>query len=127
MGNIWDVSDEEFETVVEESGSQFTFETVGQQFVGKYLGSETIEPEGWSPEDYFIRHNFRDRDGKLWGINGGFKLNDGLREIAAGQIVRITYVGDVEMGPGKNPMKDYRIDVAKTKNGKKGDAAASDS
>lgn len=111
--NIQNFSDAEFETVVEESGTPIDFEAVGASFVGEYLGAENINPTG-KDEDAFTVHKFRDTDGNVRTHNGGYKLNAGLEGIAKGAVVRITRTDDVPMSdPGKNAMKDYRIEVAK--------------
>lgn len=104
----------QFETVVEEAGLPIEFENVGDSFVGEYLGATEIDPTG-NPEDAFTQHKFRDDQGRVRVVNGGYKLNVGLEVVGEGAIVRITRADDVPMSDaGKNPMKDYRIDVAKT-------------
>lgn len=123
MGNLnWDTLD--FETVVEESGTPIEFPEPGAVFVGEYLGANEVNPTG-KEEDAFTVHRFRDSDGNVRTINGGYKLNVGLEAIDKSAIVRITRTQDLPMSdPGKNPMKDYRIDVAKSKRSAKTDAAA---
>lgn len=117
------MEDMEFETVVEESGAPIEFENVNDQFVGEYLGNEVINPTG-NEEDAFTVHKFRDSSGAVRKTNGGYKLNVGLEGIAVGTVVRITRVTDVPISdPGKNPMKDYRIEAAK---GSKPAASATD-
>jgi hypothetical protein len=112
--NLTNVSDADWETVVEESGSPISFENVGDQFIGEYLGRTVIEPEGWKEEDYFPQFKFKDTEGNVRTINGGYKLNESLELIAIGSLVRITRTPDVELNdPGKNAMKDYKIEVAK--------------
>lgn len=113
--NVEEVADvNEWETVAEESGSPIDFDEVGDSFIGHYLGSEIIAPEGWKEEDYFTQHRFRDGDGNVRTINGGYKLNEALPKVTHGAKVRITRTPNVEMSDaGKNPMKDYRVEVAK--------------
>jgi hypothetical protein len=113
--NIQNVSGDEWETLVEESGKPLSFENEGDQFVGTYVGSRQIEPDGWDEKDYFLQHQFRDDAGMLHVINGGYKLNESLTPDVEGKKVRITRTADVEINdPGKNAMKDYRIEVAKS-------------
>lgn len=107
----WDALD--FETVVEESGAPIDFSEVGAVFVGEYLGAEEITPTA-NEEDAFTQHKFRDSDETIRVCNGGYKLNVGLETVEKGAIVRITRTADVPMSdPGKNAMKDFRIEVAK--------------
>lgn len=111
--NVTEVSEDQWSTVAEESGTPLDFSEVGSQFVGVYLGSNVIQPDGWSEADAFTRHAFKGADGITYVINGGFKLNDGLAKVTPGETVRITRTPDVPMADkGKNPMKDYRIEVA---------------
>jgi hypothetical protein len=117
MGALKPVSDYEFATVVEESGYKIEFPTPGSSFVGIYKGAEEVKPESAKDEsDWFTRLLFEDTDEKTGYINAGAKLMIGFEGIEAGSVVRITYVGDVEMSdPGKNPMKDYRVEVGTAK------------
>lgn len=110
----WDSA--EWETAVEESGKPIDFSVVGSVFVGTFERTELIDPSGdGNPEETFNKHFFKSPSGEVFFVLGGFKLDDSLAKIPTGSRVRITYVGDVPMGVGKNPMKDYRIDVAKKK------------
>jgi len=112
--NITNVDEAAWENVVEESGSPIAFENVGDVFIGKLLGNELIQPESFKEEDYFTQWKFRDTDGNVRVLNGGYKLNEALEIIAVDSLVRITRVQDIPMNdPGKNDMKDYRIEVAK--------------
>ena len=102
-----------FETVVEESGAPILFENIGDVFVGMYLGAVEIRPTE-NDEDSFLQHKFRDSAGAVRVINGGYKLNVGLETVESDTVVRITRAADVPMSdPGRNPMKDYRIEAAK--------------
>lgn len=102
-------ADEDWDTVVEESGLKLSFDNKGEQFVGRYIGTETITNP--NNGETFDQQQFRDPEGTLYAINGGYKLQQAVEKLAAGDIVRITYMGDIDMGPGKNPMKDFRVDV----------------
>lgn len=110
---VQEVGDLEWETVAEESGAPLDLSEVGMMFIGEYAGRELIDPTG-NPDDSFFQHKFRASDGMLYVVNGGYKLNVGLESIENGSLVRITRALDIPMSdPGKNPMKDYRIEVAK--------------
>lgn len=114
--NVQDVhSEDEWETVVAESGSPITFENVGDQFIGQYRGIRHITPpNSTSPDDEFDQGEFVDTEGNLRVINLGYKLSEALNEVSPGSKVRITRTPDVEMSDaGKNNMKDYRVDVAR--------------
>lgn len=100
--------DSAWETVQEESGRNLTFENVGDQFVGQYVGTQTIH----NPKDDsdFDQQQFRDKDGTLWAINGGFKIREATKDLPVGSVVRITYMGSIDTGQ-PSPMKDYRVEA----------------
>lgn len=103
---------EEWETVVTESGLKLAFSNVGESFVGTYVGTQTIH----NPKDDtdFDQQQFRDPEGTLYAINGGFKLREGLKDVAPGAIVRITYMGEIDTG-SPSPMKDFRVESRRPK------------
>lgn len=110
------VGDDEFETVVEESGTKIEFPDVGAQFVGVYTGTQFVIPEGKKEDDGFNKHFFRDANGNVKFVLGGFKLNDALGQIETGTKVRITYTGEVPMAKDNmSPMKDYRVEASKNR------------
>ena len=110
---IDEVKEDEWETVAEESGSPIEFAGVGSSFVGTYLGKSVIAPTD-DPNDSFTQLKFRDEEGNVRVINAGYKLLTSFESIEVGKRVRITRTADVPMSdPGKNAMKDYRVDVAR--------------
>ena len=112
--------DAEWETVEQESGQKLEFDSPGDVFIGTFVEIALIEPENG---ESFEQHRFRDSQGTLWTINGGFKLKRALSGVAPGSLVRLTYIGDVDTGQ-PSPMKDYRVDVAKPQTPKGGKAKA---
>lgn len=103
--------DAEWETVEQESGQKLTFANVGEQFVGTFVETALIEPENG---ESFTQQRFRSPEGELYSFNGGFKVNRGLEKATPGDLVRITYMGDVDTGQ-PSPMKDFKVEIAKTK------------
>jgi hypothetical protein len=108
-------ADWEFETVVEESPTTIVFDTIGDVFVGQYIGTEHIDlPLDKDGKDQsFDRYTFRGRDGELYALNQSYKIEMGMDKAAPGQWVRITYVKDIPTSRGLQPMKDFRIEVRK--------------
>lgn len=102
----------EWENVVEASPSRVIFDTIGDEFIGQFIGEEEIDP-GTGEEDVFSLYLFRGRDGELYGINKSYKLAQAMDKIEPGSWVKIQYVKDINTGRGLNPMKDFRIDVRK--------------
>ena len=113
--------DQEWDTVEQESGQKLEFATPGEGFVGVYVETALIEPENG---ESFEQQRFRDAQGTLYTINGGFKLRRALSNVKPGSIVRLTYMGEVPMKDQPSPMKDYRVEVAKPKEGGKKPARA---
>lgn len=111
--NIAELDSEGWETAVEESGSPIVFINYGDSFAGKFTGTQVITPEetGGKTDKPFNKHFFKDADGNVKYILGGYKLDEALAKISPQTVCRITFVGEVDMGPGKNPMKDYRLET----------------
>lgn len=105
-------TDDDWTTVADESGEKLSFSSPGEQFVGIYVGTDIITNpqarEGDSPT--FEQQKFRTPDGKLHTINGGHKIQAGIKNVLPGETVRITYMGDIDTG-SPSPMKDFRVDV----------------
>jgi hypothetical protein len=99
----------QWQTVVEEAGLQIVFNAIGDEFVGQFNGAR----HAMNGDDEFTILTFRGTDGEAYQTNAGWKLREGFSDIPAGSIVRIKYVKDVETG-GPSPMKDFRIDVARS-------------
>jgi len=109
-----DVSEEEWETVAQESGTPLSF-NVGDAFIGTFLGIDHIvPPNSTDAADEFDQAKFSDAEGLTRTINLGYKLKEGLQGVASGSKVRITRMADIPMNdPKKNDLKDYRVEVAK--------------
>jgi len=106
--------DWEFETIAEASATVVIFDTIGDQFVGQYQGTEHIDP-GTTDEDgrstAFDRFVFKGRDGELYAIPQSYKLNSAMEDVEEDKWVRITYVKDIPTGRKLNPMKDFKVEV----------------
>lgn len=106
----------QWETAVPETGDQIIFDTIGDVFIGKYLGSRWVDIEATAkePASRFKILMFTGTDGKPYQINSGWKLESAFESTCVPEqsIVRITYVKNVDTGR-KDPMKDYRVEVAK--------------
>lgn len=112
---IQNVSDYEFETVVSESGRKIELPNAGDSFVGTFDGANLVEPSE-NEDDHFTRLMFSDADGDVRYLNAGAKLLLAFESILTGSVIRLTYVGEIPMSdPGKNPMKDYRVEVGTPK------------
>lgn len=96
-----------WETVIEESPTVVVFDTIGDQWVGQYLGEQHIVPEnGDEPFDRFL---FRGQDGDLYAVNKSYKLN--FENIPVNSWCRLTYMKNIPTGRKLNPMKDIKVEV----------------
>lgn len=103
--------DAEWETTEQESGQKLTFANVGEQFVGAFVETALIEPENG---ETFTQQRFRSPEGELYSFNGGFKVNRGLESANPGDLVRLTYMGDIDTGQ-PSPMKDFKVELSRKK------------
>src|SRR5262245_36775584 len=74
------------------------FDTIGDEFIGKFLGMRTIG-EG---SDSYQQARFEDEEGNLYFTNANFDLRNGLKKVRVGSVVRIQYVADVSTGHPDN-------------------------
>ena len=105
----------EWDIVHEESPDQIVFDTIGDEYVGLYLGAEVIEFESKKNKnevETFTQHRFRDPGG-ITVINGGYELNAELAKIAPDTMLRIRLMKLVDVGQN-DPMKSYRIWTARS-------------
>lgn len=87
---------------------KFTFDAVGDQFIGVYTGLRVIENENGK----FTQFRFT-RDGEHYFINAGWNLIQGMRQVREGQRVRITWISERDTGAA-TPMRVFRVDVARS-------------
>lgn len=96
---------------------------IGEFFIGKYEGPVDVHTENVSDNSTasdgqpgFTIQTWREiTNDMLVSLPNSYKLEQGLREgnVQPGDITKVTYVKDVKMGPGRNPMKDFTIHVAR--------------
>lgn len=105
--------DWEFETV-HESATRVLFDTIGDVFIGQYVGDEHIEPAEDADNKFepFDLINFRGRDGKLYAVNSSHNLVKAMAKVEEGQWVRITFASETDSKKG-NPLKNFTVDVRK--------------
>lgn len=111
-------SNTEWETVTEEVPTRVVFDTVGDVFIGDYVGREDIPAEKNPTKDHpegeaFSLFLFRGLDGKLYSVNTSTRLNDAMSKVDAGRRCRLAYMKDVPVNGQPSPMKDITVSVAK--------------
>lgn len=142
----YDGTEYEWETVHTEAADQIVFETPGDCYIGLYVGWDLIyvDPDNPKPEkanQWFIQLHFTDPGGAK-NINAGYDLRrayleqTNIRETAADPSVRPEfkevippqsmtrnlYAKDVDVDQN-DPMKSFRVDVAKARNSASNSAA----
>lgn len=108
---------EEWDTVVDEAPIRIIMDTVGDAFIGDYDGVEHIPAEQNISKDHpegeaFDLITFRGLDGRRYALNKSVKLERAMEAIEVGSRVRVTLMKEIPTDRG-NPMKDYKVDVAK--------------
>lgn len=104
-------AEEEWETVAE-ARTKMIFDTDGDEYVGTWEGFEDIiDP---NTHDVYKYANFRDADGTPKTTSAGYQLERGLKDVPHGKRVKLTRTGQTDMGKGKNPMTDFKIQVSKS-------------
>lgn len=103
----------EWETVAEGAPLRIIFDTIGDVFIGQYIGEEHIdqEPAADGSDQSFDLFNFRGRDGEKYAINKSYALAEAMQKVNPGDWCRITYIKDVKTSRKLNDMKDFKVDV----------------
>jgi len=101
--------DDEWETVAE-TRTKIIFDTDGDQFTGIWEGLENItDPNTGEVYEYL---NFREAGTSLpVTTSAGYALKSGLADVPLRSMVRITRTGQTDMGKGKNPMNNFKVQV----------------
>lgn len=107
--------DWEWDTVAEGTATRVVFDTIGDSFIGMYIGDEHIEqePNAKGEDQSFDLFNFRGRDGERYAINKSYALEEAMEKVSEGLWCRITYIRDIPTKRNQNPMKDFKVDVRK--------------
>jgi hypothetical protein len=108
----------EWETIYEESPTTVIMDAIGDTLIGTYEGVQHIEPmdekTGQPSHEPFDRFLFRGHDGDLYALNSSYQLRKAIEDVKIGSVVKITLSKFIETNRKQNPLKDYRIQVAKS-------------
>jgi hypothetical protein len=86
------------------------FDTIGDEFIGTYLGTRTLT----NNDEQYVQFRFRGSDnGETYFTNGSHSLRQGMSTVRPGQLCKITYAKDIDTGQ-ESPMRSFRVEVAKT-------------
>jgi len=102
----------EWSTVSEEdvNETRVSFDMLGDEFIGTYLGSRQQANEG----NGYTQYRFRGTDEEVYYISANWSLSSGMKSVRPNMLVRITYVADKDTGQA-SPMRIYRVEVANRK------------
>lgn len=105
---------DEFTVVADGSAepeSKVAFDTIGDEFIGTFLGTRTIP----NADGSYVQYRFKqDGTNEICFINANYNLREGMQNVRAGTKVRIRYVSDVDTGMAQ-PMRTFEVAVAKRK------------
>lgn len=93
----------------ESDETKVVFDTIGDEFVGVYLGKREVPNE----DGTFWQHRFAVGEQKFF-VNGNHSLNQGMSRVAKGAVARVEYTSDKDTGAA-SPMRVYTVYVAKKK------------
>lgn len=107
-----DATDVQWTTVSEapEELTKVTFNTIGDQFIGQYLGESLQNDE--SRGGSYTQYRFTDDSGTRYFINGRYTLRDAMKKIPPGSLVRITLTAFREVGR-ESQMQIFQVDGAR--------------
>lgn len=109
---LGDGEGDEFETVADESPTSVIMTTAGDTLIGVYEGAKDVVPAEGQNFKPFTQHLFRHADGTLYSMADTYQLSKALDPELEGRKVRITLVSKIDTGKPE-PMKNYRVEVAK--------------
>lgn len=96
------------EVVVEERRSIIQFKEIGQQVTGIYQGTQEIEGR-YGPELHLLFADFG--SGEELSVRANPDLKQKAEKLTVGNIARITYVADKDIGKA-SPMRVFKVEQA---------------
>lgn len=109
----------EWETVADESPARVNLDEIGDVFIGTYTGILSIPAENNITREHpegeaFDLYTFKGVDGKPYALGKTNKLDSAMESIQPGAKVRIELMKLIQTKNGLNPMKDFKVSVAKS-------------
>jgi hypothetical protein len=86
--------------------TKVVFDTIGDIFVGRYLGQRTLS----NADGSYIQLRFQGEDGNHYFTNANYSLQKAFDGMRAGTTCRITFVSEKDTGQ-RTPMRVFRVDV----------------
>jgi hypothetical protein len=101
-----DTNENGWEVRQDETPDRLIFNTIGDEYVGLFLGIVTITPED-TEEEPFQQVLLRDDDSPK-AINAGYKLLQAFAKVRTGEEVKVKYVKDIDVKQA-SAMKDFKV------------------
>jgi hypothetical protein len=104
---------DEWQTVSEDEvdETKIVFDTIGDEFIGIYIGSRVIEQD----DHKFTQYRFRVGD-EIYFTNAGYSLMRGMSNVPKGARVRVVFSSERDTGQ-ESPMRIFTVQVAKARRG----------
>jgi hypothetical protein len=87
---------------------KFTFDALGEELIGEYLGTRNLGNENGT----YTQYRFKLAGDVYAFVNGNYSLSQGMRPVRIGSMVRITWVDEKDTGQD-SLMRIFRVDVAR--------------
>lgn len=101
--------EQQWETVAE-ARTKVIFDEDGDVLTAVWEGFEEITDPNTG--EIYLYANFREDDQPVT-TSAGYQLKRALDKVPVGKLVRLTRTGSTEVAKGKNPMTDFKVQVAK--------------
>jgi len=92
------------ETEVDEN--KIVFDTIGDVFIGTYLGDRTVT----NADGSYRQFRFRGTDDGVYFVNANYSLQRGMENVRVGRMCRLTYIEDKDVGQ-RSPLRIFKVDV----------------
>ena len=93
---------------VDVTGDLFRFEDFGDQITGRFVSvSPIVHADGKGNFNYTVAD---EKTGELSVLVGTTALNRSMQNVAVGDVIRVTFTGEVPTGvAGRNPVKQFSV------------------
>lgn len=86
--------------------TKIVFDTVGDVFVGRYLGTRNLS----NSDGGYTQIRFQGEDGAHYFTNANYSLQKSFTDMRPGTTCRVTFVSEKDTGQ-RSPMRVFRVDV----------------
>jgi hypothetical protein len=89
--------------------TKIIFDSIGDEFIGKYLGPRVLEDENGRS---YTQLRFEVEGDGIYFTNAGFSLRQAFRSIRPGTLVRVEFSSETDTGR-ESAMKSFTVQVAR--------------